>query len=449
MTSPRGEGRAAVALLVAFLLVRLWFLVVREPFFDELFTIWVASQPVSELLPILRLDSGPPLYYLIARTTDLGALRLLSLAFATAGFVTLLLWRPLGPMRFAAATLIVLHPPSVIYAVDARAYALTGALITLAALLLSSRRPFAAAAALVVAAYAHFLAVLFFPILLLERRRGAAALGLAAVAFAPGAILALSQPAEAMAWQMPESPLAPLMALAYVGNYPEALLRTPPLWLVLSAAAVTLAALARAWRFAPYVLIPVGGAVVLALTGRDVYTPLRFESLLAAPLALWIGDSLRVWKREAAITLAVLLTAAGGFTLWRGAMAFAAAPENHWIATVTNASKVARRGEPVVVTGYYVLAAAATLDRPFVAYPEEQLAHPGWRRAVSHAEASAAAQRLPGGPFVIVGDIGDAELQAVAGDRGLRVLHREGPTVIGHVPGRAATDSSRRPANFQ
>lgn len=449
MTAPRGEGRTAVALLVAFLLVRLWFLVVRQPFFDELFTLWMASQPFGEILPALRLDSGPPLYYLIARTTDLGALRLLSLAFATAAFVALLLWRPLGSMRFVAAALLVVHPPSVIYATDARAYALAGALITAGVLLLAARRPLAAAAALVLAAYAHFLAVLFLPILLLERKRGAAALAAAGIAFVPGALLALSQPAEAMAWQASESRLSALMGLSYVGNYPESLLRTPPLWLVVVAIVATITAFSRAWRFAPYVLIPVAGAIVLALAGRDVYTPLRFESLLATPLALWIADSLRVWKRGVAIILGIVLVALGGVTLWRGAVAFADAPESHWVATVRNAEKVARRGEPIVATGYYVLAAATTLERPFVAFPEEQGRHPGWRNRPTMAEAAAAVTQLPDGAFVIVGDAPDAELQAVAARRGLRVLLRSGQTVIGHVSAVNEADTAGESTNFQ
>ena len=449
MTAPRGEGRAAVALLVAFLLVRLYFLIAREPFFDELFTIWMASKPLGEILPALRLDSGPPLYYLIARTTDLGALRLLSLAFATGGFVALLLWRSLGPMRFVAAALLVVHPPSVIYAVDARAYALAGALVAIGVLLLATKRPFAAAAALVLAAYAHFLAVLFLPLLLLARKRGAAALALAGVAFVPGALLALSQPAEAMAWQAAETPFAALMGLSFVGNYPEALLSTPPLWLVLVAIVATVAAFSRSWRFAPYVLIPVAGAIVLGLAGRDVYTPLRFETLLAVPLALWIADSLRVWKKPVAVALAGVLIAAAGWTLWRGGRAFADAPESHWVATVRNAAKIARRGEPIVATGYYVLAAATTLDREVVAFPEEQGKHPGWRSRPTLAEAASATRSLPPGAFVIVGDLHDPELQAVAASRTLRVLYRTGQTVIGHVPAASGADSAGNPANFQ
>jgi hypothetical protein len=434
VTAARGEGRAAVALLAAFLLVRLFFLVVREPFFDELFTLWMAAKPLGEILPALRLDSGPPLYYLVARFTDLGALRLLSLAFATAGFVALILWRSLGPIRLVAAALLAVYPPAVIYAADARAYAMCAALIGVAVLLVDAKRPFAAAAALVVAAYAHFLAVLFLPILLLRGRRGAAALVAAGLAFVPGAWLALSQPEEALAWQTAEHPLSALFSLSFVGNYPESLLRTPPQIVVWTIAGVTLVALSRAWRFAPYVLIPIAGAVVLAISGRDVYTPLRFESLLAVPLVLWLADSLSRWRRSAAVALAVVLVAGAGFTLWRGGAAFYAAPQNRWVAMVRTAEKIARRGEPLVVTGYYVLPAAVTLDRPFVAMPPEQLAHPGWRVTPSRAEAERAARALPAAAHILLADAGSEELRAVARVRGAQVIHRDGPAVIAHVP---------------
>lgn len=434
MTSARGEGRAAVALLAAFLLVRLFFLVVREPFFDELFTLWMAAKPLGEILPALRLDSGPPLYYLIARFDDLGALRLLSLAFATAGFVALLLWRSLGPIRLVAAALLAVYPPAVIYAADARAYALCGALIGVAVLLVDAKRPFAAAAALVVAAYGHFLAVLFLPILLLRGRRGVAAFAAACVAFVPGALLALSQPKEALAWQTAEHPLSALLSLSFVGNYPESLLRTPPHIVVWTIAAVTLVALARAWRFAPYVLIPVAGAIVLAIAGRDVYTPLRFESLIAVPLVLWLADSLSRWRRGVAVALAVALVAGAGFTLWRGGAAFYAEPQNRWVAMVRTAEKIARRGEPLVVTGYYVLPAAVMLQRPFIAFPPEQLAHPGWRVSLSREEAERAVRDLPAGSHLVLADAGSEELQAIARVRGARLIHRDGATVIAYVP---------------
>jgi len=47
----RGETYLAVAAVTLFLLVRLALLVAREPFFDELFTVWMAHKPLAQILP--------------------------------------------------------------------------------------------------------------------------------------------------------------------------------------------------------------------------------------------------------------------------------------------------------------------------------------------------------------------------------------------------------------
>ena len=66
-TSHPSSFRLHPSLLIAtlFLALRIPLLVVRQPFFDELFTRWIAGKSFGGILVALRFDSGPPLYYFI------------------------------------------------------------------------------------------------------------------------------------------------------------------------------------------------------------------------------------------------------------------------------------------------------------------------------------------------------------------------------------------------
>ncbi|HEX8253516.1 MAG TPA: hypothetical protein VF846_10230, partial [Thermoanaerobaculia bacterium] len=162
--SARRETVLAVAVVALFLIVRFTLLVVREPFFDELFTVWMANKPFAEILPALTLDSGPPLYYFIARIPNVFALRVLSLVFATLTLALILTRNSLGTGRWIAATLLALYPPAALFAVDARAYALCGLFVAIGAVSVHERRPFAAATAFLLAAYTHWYGALFLPL---------------------------------------------------------------------------------------------------------------------------------------------------------------------------------------------------------------------------------------------------------------------------------------------
>ncbi|MGZ8796280.1 MAG: hypothetical protein ACXW2F_02960, partial [Thermoanaerobaculia bacterium] len=146
-----------------FLGVRLAILYARAPFFDELFTVWMARQPLRSIAPALLHDSGPPLYYFIARFDSVVALRLLSLLFASIQFVLI------ARRSLLAGALIALYPPAALFAVDARSYALCALFVTIGVLQLETR-PFAAALAFALAAHTHYYGVLFFPVLLFRPR---------------------------------------------------------------------------------------------------------------------------------------------------------------------------------------------------------------------------------------------------------------------------------------
>jgi hypothetical protein len=92
--------RATAAIIVlVFLSLRIALLAARDPFFDELFTVWISAKPFAGILHALRSDSGPPLYYFIVHALALKSViadRVLSLVFASASlfFVMTPLTRP-------------------------------------------------------------------------------------------------------------------------------------------------------------------------------------------------------------------------------------------------------------------------------------------------------------------------------------------------------------------
>ncbi|HKS25984.1 MAG TPA: hypothetical protein VJZ76_24550 [Thermoanaerobaculia bacterium] len=385
--------RAAVALL--FLAVRIVYLYAREPFFDELYTQWMAKQPASSIVAHLLHDSGPPLYYFLARFPSVDALRWLSLVFACIAFVLVL------RKSIVAAMLLAVHTPAVFYATEARAYALCAMLVAMGVLLVDEGRPFAAAIELVLAAYTHYYGVLFFPLLLFSKDRRAFMLAIAL--FVPGFVLAFHQPSEAMQWNV-----------------------VHPFWVLLASVSIA-AVLARTWRFAPAVLIPAGLALAFALAGRNVYFPMRFESVLAVPLVLWTAASLERWRPSMRAAVVAVLMVAGAFFTIRGIAEAMQRPSDPRVRAAAFASRL---GWPVVASDYCYLFAQSRLGDRVAAFPSQQGEHPGWYSPSSQEAALAAARSLPVNGFVFVGDAGTPELAAVQRARRTRMQFRDGPAVV-------------------
>jgi hypothetical protein len=253
----------------------------------------------------------------------------------------------------------------------------------------------------VLAAYSHYYGVLFFPLLLWKDRRAFLA---ALVLFIPGFVLAAHEPAEAMAWN-----------------------HVHPFW-ILGACVAVVAVLARTWRFAPAVLVPAALVVAFALAGRNVYFPLRFESVLAVPLVLWAASSLERWRPAVRITIVALLMTAGLFVTARG------------IADELHAPIDSRRGATmfvqrfwagdVIAADYCYLVARTKLGARVRPFPPAQGEHPGWYTPPPMEAALVAARSLPVTGFVFIADAGTPELAAVQRVRRTQVRYRYGTAVV-------------------
>ncbi len=402
-----------------FLLLRFALLAARDPFYDELFTLWMARQPFSHIVPNLLHDSGPPLYYFMARFDSIMALRLLSLLFATMQFALV------ARRSLIAGALLAVYPPALLFATDARAYALCALFVTVGVVAneASDFRPrasgYCAAIAFTAAAYVHYYGVLFFPLLLLRRRseargpRPEGSFALALALFIPGFVMAAHQPAAAMKWNR-EALLSPLTNLSFAGTYPYALFAGAPLLVALLALGLLAVALSRSMRFAPAVLVPLALVFAFHVAGRPVYFPMRFEAVIAGPLLLWLGQSLCAWRLPWRRVLAGALASFGVVSVTMGLIDHAGRPLDPYREAALALRRHVRAGEPIVATGYLFLETVTALDRPVMAWPAEQALHPGWR-ATTPADPS----RLPTVPFIWIGERSAPELRTL---RGVKVL---------------------------
>jgi len=375
---PFAVGRWPLAVFLLFLAARLPLLFVRQPFFDELFTRWISAKSFAGILDALRFDSGPPLYYGLLRllgNPPLPVARGLSLLFATVGIVAILAAKRLGETRFAAAALIAVFPPAVLYSVDGRAYALCAMFITLGVIALAYERPYLAAAALLLAAYSHYYGALFLVLLIPHVR----ALAGAIVLYIPALWLAFHQPREAIGWMSRWA-------------YPDALFDRPPLLLAIAVAALAVAAM-KPIKSALWTLVPLALAIAL-----NVYVPLRFEAVVAAPLMLWLAAS---GRRVVLIALGV------AFALWAvlGIADHAHRPPDDFHAAAAWVARNIPADQPVVASGYLYLETIAY--RPATAFPAEQAQHPGWR-AVARTGSG-----LPSGAFLWIGERAAPELELI------------------------------------
>jgi hypothetical protein len=417
----------STAAILLFLATRLPLLFFRDFFYDEIFTRWIARKPFLGIVSALRHDSGPPLFYLLVHALGNPPLiwvRVISLAASLVALIALLVKK-----HEWAALFVAVFPPAVLFSVDARGYALCAMFVTLGVLALEDLTPTVsegpggaaggtlAALAFVLAAYSHYYGVLFFPLLLVpfvERRASARRRflgGLKAAAplllFAPGVWLAAIQPAGARGWMMMQ--------------WPDALFVRPPLLLAIAGAVALVAALATALAAVPRprrqalaVLLPLALALLLR-----VYVPLRFESVIAAPLGLWLerGVERRPSGRRMAMRRELFAAVMALSLIWTalGIADHRRRPPDDYRAAAQFVAMNAGANR-VVASGYLYL--ETVVLRPVAAFPPEQALHPGWRALPPPGLTP------PPAPFWWVGERGAPELALI------RRTHRADPVFV-------------------
>lgn len=456
---------ALAALVAASVAIRLPLIVLRVPFFDELFTLWIGRRPFGAIVDALRLDSGPPLYYFLVHALglsgDLTAARALSLAAGAAAVVVAFLVSDALEVRIIAALFVALWPVHVYFSSEARSYALCALFVGVACVALdgwmekgTARHSVVGAAALVLAAYSHFYGVLAFPLLVLiplfEKKKREVVHGIyatlaAAALFLPGLVLAAQQPAGAMQWLQPHGVGAAAVSVVRQLQFaiPGGLMPAAPLLLQIVSIAVVLPVViggairsGRARRWLWMVVVPVAALFAVNLF-RQIYFPSRFESILAVPFALLLATSLRSitreWLRAALVVVLAVVSGAMWAVASRGFAAENPGPYRDVARYVTTRMDAK---QTIVVSGLayleIVAQAAPSAAERIVTLPAEQALHPGWR-AVADAQtldAEAAALARTHRDVVWVGEQGSAEERALARHFNLRLRYRDSPLVV-------------------
>ncbi len=388
---------------------------------------------MPDLVAALRLDSGPPGFYLLERPFAAGGDALLRAPSLLAAFLLFAAAAtlPHGRARTIYVALASCAALPTLYAAEARPYALL-ALLGLALFLLAARGEesagrLASAAALSAAAlWTHYLAIFVVAALVLlaagrRRFRSALALAAGAAAFLPWLPVLRGQPGEAVAW-MQESALASLAgflsALGGVGRIPPPLGGPAPRLLFLggiAAGALLLAAVAararrdRDVRAALVFVAVVLGAAMLAGAWRPVAFAGRTE-MAVLPVWIWAiakasGESRAArWGAAAAVLLGAAATAA---------VALGPSPSTEASDIAAAVSRTARPADAVAAAGGFYLPMRREAGRQPAAVtvhalPVELAAHPGWfvpglpAEGERQALAVAAGGLAPGGRLYVV-----------------------------------------------
>ncbi len=306
---------------------------------DEVFTLALARRPLADLLPCLRLDSGPPLHYLAARLVLLPfaspgpgdvVVRLLSVAASLLHVPVLVsIGRRCRAPRagVVAAALFLVFPLAVASGAEGRGYALASLLALAAferllALEGSSRVSTALVAGLLggAAVLTHYLALLPVAGILLARflaggaRRLVVLSGAVAAAVAAAWLpVAIGQPRASMAW-VEARPLA-VRALQSAANLGLGL-SAPPEAALLGPLALAFLAFALADRRAR-ARVPVAGPLLaglvllgpLLLYSRSALLPDRTALVFLPFVALVLAEARAVVPAAAGPAAALVLAA--------------------------------------------------------------------------------------------------------------------------------------------
>jgi hypothetical protein len=390
----------------------------KQPWHDEIYTLYLAKLSFSEILSALADDSGPPGYYLLCRLVVLlGGDSVLSLRFLSvtaAGLTTWLLIR-LAIQRGArsglvGALLFAAHPLLFFMSCDARAYALI-ALCGVGTLHLFDREldiPRAAMLSAVLAAscWLHSLglvltgAVFIASSSLPQKARIRAWIAcLAAMLFhLPWVPIMIRQPSESLRWMadaIDQAPawkrwLLPLTQTSPAASfYPWTDLARVPVYVEIAGLllwigllALGLARIRDALR--PLLLWVAASSVLVMVTSlfRPVYFPNRSESIVLGAVVL-IASLGAVGKKHGPLLAASLLAGA--------ALSIDAVSILHWqrrppaneLEIATSIRELISPDDVVVTTGWWLLTVHHALgdeaaNYHWMTFPANALRHPGW-----------------------------------------------------------------------
>lgn len=436
----------------------------RPPWHDEYFTSWAAALPLGDLFAALRLDSGPPLPYLL--TKAFGTVGVSPLCVARGLAVTaavLAVWLCFRAAERSSGTqaalvcgaLLATHPLAVAWASEGRPYSLL--LLATAwswerieAIRATGRGAIGLTAALAVAVWSHGLGpalvgavfVVSFTLSRAARLRclAAAATGLASLL--PWLPIALQQPSAATAWMVDawrttppaERLLSPFRLLPPLSPFDATLdIPSSPLALQFIAAVACLTLLAlglRAHNALLLAAVPALGLPLLAELGLPAFYPGRAEALFLAPaLGAMAAGSMR--SRIAGI-LGAVLAVAGLINVVAGCLRWASAGPSGEMVVARAIQQALPAGGLVVTSGYWLLDVAHHLpDRgrfDFASVPGGAARHPGWYSDGDDPLGAADLDRLaraalgrPGGVAMIVspGLASERPLLALAARLGL------------------------------
>lgn len=419
--------------------LRLALLIRRPLWFDETFTVWAARGPLARMLEILREDSGPPLFYVLAKpfvalAESLGddrIVRLPSFAAATLLLVLGIVSLPAGRARLYGALLFGSAALLNLYAAEARAYALLSLLVFPLFLLAlgrdkeeTARRTAAIAVLAAAALWTHYLAILAVGGLLLlavYRRRWRSALGLTAgtLSFLPWVAVLLRQPEGSLAW-MHETPAGALGAflstLGGVGRIPAPFGYAPPalMWAAAAAGSILAALLVVGARrdagvrdALAFVGIVLAGALAISLWRNFAFAG-RTEMVV---LPVWLWAIARSAGERPGVRMAAI--AAAGLGLAATVSVLVAPTRDMSVLLPAQLQAQVRPGDRVFTGPPFYLAARLAHDRGLLAaeprgIPAEIERHPGWARPHPFSEkdleplAHAAAQARPGERFFLL-----------------------------------------------
>ena len=437
----------------------------RPPWHDEYFTAWVSALPLADLFAALRVDSGPPLPYLLAKAValagmpELVAARAVAVLAGTAAVVVAAraagrAWGD-GAAPWCAALLAV-HPLALAWSSEGRAYALLLLAAALGwerleALEAGGRGAFGLGLAVALACWSHGLGLILAGALCLaallspRTARVPALLAVAAglASHLPWLPVAVRQPPTAIAWMAaPEHEpgvlarlSAPLRLLPPAAPFDRAVDLPgvgPAVALLAALAGLALVLAARHRRPATVlVAVPLAALALLPVFGVPIFYPGRGEALVLAPLLGLLAAG--AWRRRPGRLVAALLVAVG---LAVSALALVRwgregpRPEERVAGAIADELP---QGGTVVVGGYWRLGIAfhlgAVADRyQLVNVPASAAAHPGWyddaTARPAAGELDALVRRLVGGPpaavVVAPGLATEADLRRLAESLGLR-----------------------------